>query len=440
MEQQEIQFGVGVLGFGTVGAGVVQGLSQNQTLIRQRTGLTLNLRGVADLDIETDRGVEIDPSILTTDAQALIDDPEIQILVELIGGEGIARELILKALRAGKDVVTANKALLAKHGAELYQTAAESGSDLFYEAAVGGGIPVVKAFREGLVANHIVSVYGILNGTCNYILTRMEEEKAPLEEILADAQRLGFAEAEPSLDVDGWDTAHKAAILGSLAYGFPVPMDQMLVEGIMGLQPYDIEMAESLGYRIKLLAVIKPSEEGADVRVHPALIPEDHLLASVHGVFNAVLVDGDIVGETLYYGKGAGREATSSAVISDIVDVARNRASSGAGRLPPLVSYRKSGAVRSMDLLETRYYVRMNLMDKPGSLAMVSGILAEYGIGIASLIQREENRGEYVPVIFLTTRSLEKNMNQALEKIEGLQIVSGSPTRIRIEDLDPAEA
>lgn len=435
MQNKTQIWGVGVLGFGTVGAGVVEGLLRNGDLIRHRTGLNLELRGVADLDIETDRGVKLDSALLTTDAMALIHREDIHIIVELIGGEGIAKTFILEALRAGKDVVTANKSLLAKHGAELVAAARESGSDLYFEAAVGGGIPIIKAFREGLVANRILSIYGILNGTCNYILTRMENEKKPFEEILADAQKLGFAEAEPSLDVDGWDTAHKAAILASLAYGFPVDLDDMLVEGLRGIDPHDIEIAASLGYRIKLLAVIKPDAEGADVRVHPALIPEDAMLASVHGVFNAISVRGDVVGDTLYYGRGAGREATASAVLADVVDVARNLREDASGRISAMPDYREQGRVRSVDGLISRHYLRLNLMDRPGSLAQLAGILGENEIGIASLIQREENHGRFVPVILLTGAAEESDMRRAIEQMEALDAVEGRVVRFRIEDV-----
>lgn len=435
MQENRKEYGVAVLGFGTVGAGVVEGLLKNADLLRERTGLSIALRGVADLDIVSNRGIDLDDSLLTTDASALIAREDVDIVVELIGGEGVAKTLILDALSKGKDVVTANKALLAKFGAELYDAAYKAGSDLFYEAAVGGGIPIVKVFREGLVANHVNSIHGILNGTCNYILTRMEKEKKSFDEILSDAQELGFAEAEPSLDVDGWDTAHKAAILASLAYGFAVDMDQMCVEGLRGIEPYDLDVASSLGYKIKLLAIVKPDEEGADVRVHPALIPEHHMLASVSGVFNAVLVNGDMVGDTLYYGPGAGREATASSVIADIVDVARNLVHESSGRLPALHAHRTEARVSSPDKLVLRYYVRLSLLDEPGSLAQLAAVLADHGIGIASLVQRDSNEGHYVPVIVLTAAAREADMKRALDTIVGLDVVEGSPVRIRVEEL-----
>ena len=326
------EIGIGLLGFGTVGAGVVEGLQKNGDLIARRIGAKLVLRQIADIDLDRDRGVKIDRSLLTRDAESVIQNPSVDVVIELIGGMGIARDLILKALSFGKPVVTANKALLAEKGEEIYRAAAEQGAAVYCEASVGGGIPIIKALREGLVANHIQSIYGILNGTCNYILTRMEQEKLPFDQVLKAAQAAGYAEAEPSLDIDGIDTAHKAVILASLAYGFPVPMKSVHVEGIRGLDPADIANAAELGYRIKLLGVIKRVGKEIEVRIHPTLVPHRHMLASVDGVFNAIWVSGDVVGDTLYYGRGAGRAATSSAVLSDLADVARDLQSGLKGR------------------------------------------------------------------------------------------------------------
>ncbi|HPJ57357.1 MAG TPA: homoserine dehydrogenase, partial [Kiritimatiellia bacterium] len=307
------EIGVAVLGFGTVGAGVVETLQKNGELLAERLGLRLVLRGVADLDLDTDRGVAVDRALLTNDAKSLIERDDVDVVAELIGGTGAARDLILQALKLGKPVVTANKKLLAEHGREIHTVAEENGTELLYEASVGGGIPIVKALREGLAANRIESLYGILNGTCNYILTRMEEEHLPFDEVLSAAQAAGYAEAEPSLDIDGHDTAHKAAVLASLAYGCIVPLDKVQVSGIRGMAAADIAYAAEMGYRIKLLAIIRGGADGVEVSVQPTLVEHRHPLATVSGVYNAVLVHGDIVGTTLYYGRGAGRAATASA-------------------------------------------------------------------------------------------------------------------------------
>ena len=316
--------GIGLLGFGTVGAGVVMGLNKNQGLLENRTGLKLELRRIADIDIERDRGVSVPPGVLTRDTEAVVASPEIDIVIELIGGLNAARKLITQALQRGKPVVTANKALLAEHGAELFKLAEANRTDIFFEASVGGGIPLIRSLRVGLVSNHIRSIYGILNGTCNYILTRMEQNRMSFATALKEAQKAGFAEADPALDVDGIDTAHKAVILASLAYGFNVPMREVAVEGIRGLNALDLRYALELGYRIKMLAVIEQENGDVTVRVCPTLVPMEHIIASVNGVFNAVLIEGDEVGDVLCYGKGAGRDPTASAILGDVVDAARN--------------------------------------------------------------------------------------------------------------------
>jgi len=430
-------YGVGILGFGTVGAGVIETLQLNGDLIAARTGLRIEVRRVADLDLDRDRGVKVDPSIFTRDAMAVIDDPAVDIVVELIGGVKTAREVILKALRAGKPVVTANKALLAEHGDELYAVADESSADLYYEASVCGGIPVIRSLREGLIANHIESMYGIMNGTCNYILTRMEQENLPFEKVLADAQTRGYAEAEPSLDIDGIDTAHKAAILASLAYGFPVPMEAVHVEGIRGLDPLDLRYAKELGYRIKLLAQIRHHADGIEVRVCPTLVPLGHMLASVSGTFNALMVRGDVVGDTLYYGRGAGRLPTASAVVSDLADVARNLASSSNLRVPALVRHGEYGKMKKLEDLESCCYLRMSLKDHPCVLAQVAQVLGENGISIASVIQNKPGEGcDYAPVIVVTHRAPEKKFRQALRIIDALDVVGARTIRMAIEDFE----
>ncbi|MGB4574416.1 MAG: homoserine dehydrogenase, partial [Kiritimatiellia bacterium] len=318
------EIGVALLGFGTVGAGVVETLQKNGSLLAARLGVRPVLRGIADLDLTSDRGVSVEPGLLTTDGAALIARPDVQVVVELIGGSGVAKDFVLQALKLGKPVVTANKKLLAEHGAELHRVAEENKTEILFEASVGGGIPIIKALREGLCANRIECMYGILNGTCNYILTRMEDEKLPFDDVLKAAQAAGYAEAEPSLDIDGHDTAHKAVVLASLAYGCEVPLDKVNVAGIRGLAAADIAYAAEMGYRIKLLAIIRGGPDGVEVSVQPTLVEHTHQLAAVAGVYNAVLVVGDVVGTTLYYGRGAGRAATASAVVADLADAALN--------------------------------------------------------------------------------------------------------------------
>jgi homoserine dehydrogenase len=428
------EVGIAVLGFGTVGAGVVDGLQRNADLLAARTGVRLVLRWVADLDLERDRGVPVDRAILTRDARAAIDDPRVDMVVELIGGVGIAKDLVKKALSAGKPVVTANKKLLAESGGELLALSEKSRVDLCFEASVGGGIPIIRALREGLVANHITSIAAILNGTCNYILTRMESEGLPFDQVLKEAQAAGYAEAEPSLDIDGHDTAHKAAVLAALAYGAVVPLDRLHVEGLRGLAREEIQYAGELGYRIKLLALIRGRNGAANVRVHPTLVPRSHMLASVGGVFNAVLVTGDVVGDTLYYGRGAGRMPTASAVISDIADLAVTLAAGQKRRLPSFLHKTPGVKWTSVDDQRCRNYLRLALLDKPGVLARVAHVLGEHGISIASMVQREERSGDHVPVILLTHSAAEKNMRAALKEIDGLEAVSGKSVRLRIED------
>ncbi len=428
------EIGIGIIGFGTVGAGVVEILQRNSELLAARTGLRLVLRGIADLDLERDRGVMVDPALLTTDAAGLLARDDVQVVVELIGGTGAARSLTRDAMQAGKSVVTANKALLAEHGAELYEVAAAQEVDWLFEASVGGGIPIIRALREGLVANRIERIFGILNGTCNYILTRMEREPAPFDRILQEAQEAGYAEAEPSLDIDGWDTAHKACVLATQAFGRLVGMGDIRVEGIRGLDPLDIGYAADLGYRIKLLAVIQCGSAGLDVRVQPALIPHDHLLAEVSGVYNAVLVDGDAVGRTLYYGRGAGREPTASAVVADVVDAARNWAAGEAGRVPAFVGLDEAIPLQDPDTVRTRYYLRLSLQDAPGMFARVADILGRHQISIASVVQQEHQSGDYVPVIMLTHEAPAGAFQDAVNEIDALQETGAPTVRYRVED------
>lgn len=423
---------VGIIGFGTVGAGVAANLLQNGDVLAKRTGVKLVLTRIADLDITTDRGVQVPAGLLTTDAAKLID--EVDVVVELIGGTTVAKTLILKALNAGKPVVTANKALLALHGEELFAAAEKANVDLYFEAAVAGGIPIIKALREGLAANRIKRIYGIMNGTCNYILTRMENEGADFAAVLADAQKLGYAEAEPSLDIDGFDTAHKAAILASLAYGRWFGLDPLYVEGIRNLSIADIRYADELGYRIKLLAIIKEIEGSVQLRVHPTLIPKSTLLANISDVFNGVLVEGDTVGQTLFYGRGAGRNATASAVVADLADIALNINSNS----PRRVSFRSAPlfkAVTPMENVVSRYYLRLSVKDVSGVIAAVAKVLADKNISISSLIQHETSRADAVPLVILTHEAEESQIRAAVAEIEKLDAARDRVRLFRIEDI-----
>ncbi len=428
------EYKVGIIGFGTVGAGVAENLLLNKDVIAKRTGITLNLCGIADLDITTDRGVKVPDGVLTTDAAKVIRESDI--VVELIGGTTIAKKFILEALNAGKSVVTANKALLAHHGEELFAAAGKSGADIFYEASVAGGIPIIKALREGLVSNRISKIFGIMNGTCNYILTRMEKEGTDFATVLADAQKLGYAEANPSLDIDGFDTAHKTAILAALAYGKWFGIDAVYVEGIRELELADIVCADELGYRIKLLGIIKEENGAVQMRVHPTLIPKTALLANINDVFNGVLVDGDTVGQTLFYGRGAGRKATASAVVADITDAALNLANDCRQRVPGFTAGEQFDRQLAEESVTSRYYLRLQVKDCPGVIAQITQILAARSISISSLIQHEtrDAQGE-VSLVVLTHPALEKAVRAALAEIATLSVNSSPVKLLRIEDI-----
>ena len=428
------EYKIGIIGFGTVGAGVAENLLLNNDCIAKRTGVRPVLHKIADLDIKTDRGVDVPAGVLTTNAAEVIN--ECDIVVELVGGTTVAKKFILDALHAGKSVVTANKALLAHHGEELFAAAEKSGADLYYEASVAGGIPIIKSLREGLVSNRIERIYGIMNGTCNYILTRMEREGADFAPVLADAQKLGYAEANPSLDIDGFDTAHKTAILAALAYGKWFGIDAVHVEGIRDLELADIACADELGYRIKLLGIIKCDDGKVQMRVHPTLIPAKSLLAGINDVFNGVMVDGDTVGQTLFYGRGAGRKATASAVVADITDAALNLAHDCRRRLPGFVAGEQFDALLAMDDITSRYYLRLKVKDCAGVIASVTQILASRAINISSLIQHENRDDDgSVSLVVLTHPAKEKEIRAALAEIAVLS-VNNSPVRLlRIEDL-----
>lgn len=433
---------IGILGCGTVGTGVAKILIENRELISSRVGALLTLKHVADLDIETDRGVAFDKGVLITDAYKVVDDPEIDIVVEMIGGEGIAKDLILRAIDNGKQVVTANKALIASHGNTLIQAADEKKVDVAFEASVGGCMPIIKSLRESLVGNHIQSMTGILNGTCNYILSKITDVGTTFEKALAEAQTNGFAEADPTLDVEGFDTAHKLAILGALAYGMEINLKDIYVEGISGIDPMDIEFAGQFGYRIKLLAISKNAGDAVEARVHPTMIPFDNLLSNVNGSLNAITISGDSVGDILLYGHGAGMMPTASAVVSDVVDLARNILS-GINQRIPVLSYQREKIRRipvlPIDDIFTRYYFRFSVADQPGVLSKISGILGSHGISIKSVHQKGRKSEGSVPIVMLTHLAKEADVKKALLEISSIDVVNDRPVIIRIEDKDEQE-
>jgi homoserine dehydrogenase len=428
---------IGLLGCGTVGTGVAKLLIENQQLLAARVGADLNLKWVADIDIETDRGIQLPAGTFITDAHKVVDDPDIDIIIEMIGGEGIAKDLILKAIENGKHVVTANKALLAAQGNELFAAAAQKGVDLAFEASVGGCMPTIKSIRESLVGNHIKAMTGILNGTCNYILSKITDEGISFKEALDQAQNQGYAEADPTLDIEGFDTAHKVAILAALAYGMEINLDDVYIEGISRITPLDIAFAEQFGYRIKLLAISKFKDDRVEARVHPTMIPFDNLLTQINGTVNAVTVSGDAVGDILLYGHGAGMMPTASAVVSDIVDIARNILGGTARRVPPL-SYQRENIrnipILPIDDLVTHYYFRFSALDRPGVLSTISGILGKYDISIQSVHQKGRKTNGSVPVVMLSHLVKEADVKQALSEISALDVVSDEPVLIRIED------
>ncbi len=424
---------VGIIGLGTVGTGTARILLKHRKLIRERSGVHLNLKKIADLNITDDRGLKLPKNTLTKNAEELLNDPDIQVIVELIGGTKTAKEYVLRAIKNGKHVVTANKALLATHGVELYSAAAKAAVEIGFEASVGGGIPIIKVLREGLVANRIKAVYGIINGTTNYILTRMTNEKAEFGSVLKEAQKLGYAEADPTFDIEGIDSAHKLAILASLAYGTQFTVKDVFTEGISWLSPMDITFAGELGYKIKLLAIAKETGGRVELRVHPTMVPEEYLISKVDGVYNAVYVEGDAVGSTLYYGRGAGDMPTGSAVVSDIVDIAKRiknnlTVTSDAGK-----TVRQPKRLLKMDDVESMYYFRFSAIDKPGVLSKISGILGKNNISIASVIQKGRHAGKAVPLVILTHMAKEKNVQNAVREINSLSIVARKTAIIRVE-------
>lgn len=428
---------IGLIGFGNIGTGLVNAINANGALMGDRLGTKLNLAGIADPDTKRKRDADYDTAILTSDANTLLDDPSIHIIVELVGGLEPARTFVEKALRNGKHVVTANKAMLATFGGELWKLARENNVALLYEASVGGGIPIIRALQTGLAANGVQKVYGILNGTCNYILTHMEQGGHAFETVLAEAQALGFAEPDPTYDVEGYDTAHKTAILASLAFQQDVRFSDVFVEGISRLKPIDLENACKLGYRVKLLGIARRDAEGrVEVRVHPTLLPTSSLLSNVNGVFNAILVDGDLVGQTLFYGRGAGQLPTSSAILSDIMSIAtdmvRGVPATTDDRLRITPGQKE---LRPVTELETSYYLRVRVMDKPGAMAVISSVLAKHNISINSMLQTgERNEGKAADVIIVTHRTREADVQAALKEIATSDVAQDQPFILRVED------
>ena len=431
---------IGLLGVGTVGGGTYTVLKRNQEEIARRAGRGIVVKMIADTNLERARSLADTGVIVTSDGHEVTRNPEIDIVVELIGGQTIAKELILEAIANGKHVVTANKALLANHGTEIFAAARAKGVIVAFEAAVAGGIPIIKALREGLTANRITWIAGIINGTSNFILSEMRDKGLPFETVLAQAQKLGYAEADPTYDIEGIDAAHKITLMSAIAFGIPVQFSKVYIEGITKLTGDDIRYAEELGYRIKLLGITKRVEKGIELRVHPTLIPVRRLIANVEGVMNAIVVKGDAVGATLYYGAGAGAEPTASSVIADLVDVTRLHTADPMHRVPPL-SFQpdllSDTPVIPMDQVETSYYLRIQVVDKPGVMAEITRIVAEQNISISALLQKEaSDESDQVSVIMLTHLTVEKNINAAISRIEALPVVAGKVFRLRIEELN----
>ncbi|MEE8387612.1 MAG: homoserine dehydrogenase [Acidiferrobacterales bacterium] len=431
---------IGILGLGTVGCGTINVLARNAEEITRRAGREIRVVKAATRDLSKKRNCDIQGIELTDNADAVVTNPDIDVVVELIGGYDATHPLVLKAIENGKHVVTANKALIATHGNEIFAAAQKKGVMVAFEAAVAGGIPIIKAIREGLAGNRIEWLAGIINGTGNFILTEMRDKGRDFADVLAEAQQLGYAEADPTLDVEGIDAAHKLTILAAIAFGIPLQLDKAFTEGISSITRADVVYAEELGYRIKHLGIARRVNNAVELRVHPTLIPERRLIANVDGVMNAILVKGDAVGPTMYYGAGAGAEATASAVVADIIDVVRTLTTDPTNRVPHLAFQPDALAdlkILPMEEVETAYYLRMRAQDKPGVLADVTRIFSEQGISIEAVIQKEPAEGEtVVPLIMLTHRVVEKKMNNAIAQLEALAAVEGKVVRIRCEHLD----
>lgn len=429
---------VGLVGFGTVGTGVAKVLLRNAEVIARRVGIPVDLVRIVDLDVTTDRGMTLPDGLLTSDLNSVLNDPSIDMIIELIGGYDAAKRLILDAMAKGKHVVTANKALLAVHGEDVFEAASRAGVDLGFEASVGGGIPIIRSLTEGLAANNLSSIVGIMNGTSNYILTRMTQEKQEFKEALAQAQAAGYAEADPTFDVEGVDSAHKLAILVNLAYGTPVNFKEVYTEGITTLTPLDINYALEFGMTVKLLGIAKFRDGEVEARVHPTMISQTSTLARVDGVYNAIHLVGDAVGDIVLYGQGAGSLPTASAVVSDVIAIARNLNKKAPGRVPP-TSFQPDRRIplriRPIDELTSRYYLRFMVPDRPGVLSQISGVLGSHEISIASVLQRERQKDQTVPVVIMTHRASERSIQTALRDINRMaSIISEPTTLVRVED------
>lgn len=428
---------VGLLGFGTIGTGVARVFEQNSQLISQRLGKKLELTKIADLDITSDRGIVPPEGSLTTNVEEVISNPEIDVVVELIGGYEPAKTFILKAMANGKHIVTANKALMAVHGQEILAVAQKHGVEVMFEASIGGGIPIVSAIKENLCANRFSSILGILNGTCNFILTKMTDEGEDFAPVLKEAQELGYAEADPTFDIEGVDTAHKIALLAALCFGTKVDFEQVYTEGVTNISALDIQFAKQMGYKIKLLAIGKNDGKQIEVRVHPTMIPDSYQLAEVDGVFNAVRLSGDFLGPAMFYGSGAGMDATASAVMGDVISIARDMAVGGSCRTPIMGYCADQIAdlpMKPMSEISSQYYLRVTTVDQPGVLAQISSLLGQHNISIQSMIQPERHEADSVPIVLMTHEALEADINKALSEIDQLDIIQ-QPTRlIRVEN------
>jgi len=428
---------IGLLGFGTIGAGVVKLLSENSTLLLQeKTGRRISLKSIADLDITTDRGVSTEGISLTRNADEVLTDPEISVVIELIGGYEPARSFALKAIAHGKHLITANKALLAVHGEEIYAAAKAHGVEVLFEAAVGGGIPVLSAIKGNMAGNRFSTVLGIVNGTCNYILTRMTQEGADFSDVLKSAQELGYAEADPTFDIEGVDTAHKLCLLLSLCFGTKIDLKDIYSEGITSISSEDVDFAKSFGYRIKLLAIGKMDGGQIEARVHPTMIPIDYPLADVHGVFNAIRLTGDFIGPVMFYGRGAGMNATASAVVGDVIDLSRNMGAGISRRCAPLGYLDEKVTtlpIKPIGEIVSKYYIRFQALDRPGVLARIAGALGARGISIASMLQSARS-AEIVPIVIMTHEAREEDVRKALAEIDTFEVIRSKSTFIRIED------
>jgi homoserine dehydrogenase len=433
------EIGVGIIGFGTVGTGVARILLDNASLIRRRLGVPITLVGVADLDVTRDRGIKLPAGLMTPNCNEILDNPRVDVVVELIGGYDAAKRVLLDAMASGKQVVTANKALLAVHGEEIFAAASRYGVDIGFEASVGGGIPIVRALTEGLAADHIQSIYGIINGTSNYILSRMTSEGQRFETVLEVAKRAGYAEADPAFDVAGTDSAHKLTIMVSLAYGTPVNFKEVYTEGITRLTPLDIAYAKEFGFTIKLLAIAKCSEGEIEARVHPTMVASSSQIAKVDGVYNAIQLVGDAVEDVVLYGRGAGSLPTGSAVVGDIVAIGRNLLKGATGRVPPASvqqDQRRPLRMRPMEEISSLYYLRFMVLDRPGVLSHIAGVLGKHGISISKVLQQGRKEGQTVPVVIMTHQAREREVRLALHEIDTMPFISEPTTLIRVEGTD----